>query len=252
LEQLVKVKTNELLQTNELLKEANATKDKFLSIIAHDLKSPFNSLLGFSEILVDDWENMEEGKKLKIVSIIRKALYNTFQLLVNLLDWSRLQTNTITFKPTLFEIGPLITDVLNQQQAHSLMKSITIDTFGDNGLKVYADKNMLNIVIRNLVSNAIKFTPQNGSVKVETLKTENFVKCFISDTGEGLTAEKIDKIFTNQAGISSKGTSGELGTGLGLILCGEFIKKNNGTISVESEPGKGSCFCITLPASIPA
>ncbi len=241
-------------KTAEELQEANTTKDKFFSIIAHDLRSPFNTLIGFSDLLVDQWPNLDETDKLEFIKRIKKTSENTFNLVDNLLEWSRLQKGTIEFNPVKCNVKFLSKISIDQLLADAELKEIKINTDIPGFLNVFADQNMIDFVFRNLISNAIKFTPRNGNIFVRAKTHDNRIICQVEDTGIGMKPEILENLFKLGSSKSSPGTEGETGTGLGLILCKEFIKKNRGSIWVESDPdsyreGKGSKFFFSLPVS---
>ncbi len=234
------------------LRESNATKDKFFSIIAHDLKSPFNSMLGFSEILNENFDEYSTEKKKRFIWIINEGLQNTLKLLENLLQWSQSQKSIINFNPekiNLYLIVKEICDLLNQSAEK---KSIQLINRIAENIYVEADKNMLAIIIRNLLSNAIKYTHKHGEVTIKTFLVPNenniqYVGISVSDTGVGIPKETQSKLFDIGENTSTKGTEKETGTGLGLILCKEFVEKHGGKIWIESEVGKGSSIFFTIP-----
>lgn len=247
LEKLVSQRTNQLRAINNELEEANRSKDQFLSVIAHDLKSPFNALLGFSDILASDWEKLKEDEKVEFIRLIRQTAEDTYQMLINLLEWARLQKQKIEFTPGELNLKKLADDSIRQHNGDAFFKNIRISNQIVPGVKVFADENMLHSVFRNLLSNAIKFTPKNGKVNIKAFENNEHVRVCITDNGVGMTKADAENLFRLQYRNSAKGTEGETGTGLGLVLCYEFIKKHAGNISVESEPGKGSTFCFTIP-----
>jgi two-component system, sensor histidine kinase and response regulator len=234
-----------LLEKIEELKQANATKDKFFSIIAHDLMSPFNALVGLSELLVEKDIDVQEREKL--LRIIQQASKTGYNLLKNLLEWSRFQTGRMTFRLESINLKELVDSNLELLRSNALAKDIQI--FSDILEKTFvlADSNMLNTIIRNLLSNAIKFTPENGKINISGCEKESETEISISDTGVGIKPQDIEKLFRKDITYSTQGTKQESGTGLGLILCQEFVEKHEGKIWVESELGKGSIFYITLP-----
>ncbi|MBN1951357.1 MAG: hypothetical protein JW801_09135, partial [Bacteroidales bacterium] len=245
-EELVTQK-EELEQVNEHLQELNSTKDKFFSIIAHDLKNPFNTILGFSELLSKNYESLTEEKKRHFADIIFKSTMNVYNLLENLLQWSRSQTNRLKFEPAELDIVDMIKENLALLRETYKSKNISIVTSLKEGSKVYADKNMVNTVIRNLLSNAIKFTNVGGSVKIEVKHAGDQVKISVIDNGIGIPEKEQDRLFQVDSAFTREGTAGEGGTGLGLILCKEYIQKHGGYIMVESNEGAGSAFSFTLP-----
>jgi signal transduction histidine kinase len=235
-----------LSNTNQTLITLNATKDKFFSIIAHDLKNPFSSILGFCEVLSLRYDKYDDTKRKHLIGVIERSAQNVFRLLENLLQWSRSQTGTIKFTPEEFEIREIIENisslVYNSLEEKGLKLTYTIP----ENLKVYADKNMIHTVIRNLVTNSIKFS-ENSEIAIDVLDHGPFIKVIVSDGGVGIRKDMINKIFEVEKSKSTEGTRGESGTGLGLIICKEFVEKNGGNIGVESEFGKGSVFYFTLP-----
>ena len=236
----------ELLKLNGQLKEAIVTKDKFFSIIAHDLKTPYQGLLGYSQILSAEYTTLTEKEKLTFIKSIEELSQNSFKLLENLLEWSRLQTGKIVFDPEnlnlLLELFPTLG--LLKQTAQN--KQIILDYEIGNSIFVYADKNMLSMIIRNLVSNSIKFTNPAGSISIRVKTDDEFVEVSIADTGVGMTKNVLDNLFNLDKSISTKGTANEEGTGLGLSLCKEMITRHGGKIWAESEVGKGTTFFFTL------
>lgn len=229
------------------LKELNATKDKFFSIIAHDLKNPFNTLMGFSELLLEnmDMYNLEQIRE--YIAIIFETSRTSYSLLENLLDWSRSQTGRIKMEPKEIDISSLVALNIRLLESPARKKSILLQSNIEEKTFAFADKNMIETIVRNLISNAIKFTGEGGNITVEAERNGNVLQVCIVDTGIGIRSESIDKLFRIDQNISTKGTANESGTGLGLILCKEFIERNGGEIWVESEEGKGSQFYFTLP-----
>ena len=229
------------------LKELIDSKDKFFSIIAHDLKAPFNSLIGFSEFIANDYEKMPAEQLKLFATNINRAARGVFALLENLLQWSMFQTGRIEFSPSKFKLGPLIEDIQNIYIAGAIRKNINLNfPEADNSL-VYADRNMVYTILRNLISNSIKFTKSSGEVGILIDECQDNTKITVYDTGIGMKPEDIEKLFTLDKDIIKRGTDNETGTGLGLILCKEFIERNNGTFTIESKPNKGTRFIFSLP-----
>jgi PAS domain S-box-containing protein len=229
------------------LRELNSTKDKFFSIIAHDLMSPFNSILGLCEILSQnikdkDYQNIDEYSQ-AIISSSRKA----FALLVNLLDWSRLQTGRIIFNPVQINFKTIINDNIELFKNSALQKEVLIETDIQPDLNINADYNMINTVIRNLLSNAIKYSSKSGNIRISALQNAHETEFSIRDTGVGIRDDDIDKIFRLDIQFSTPGTASESGSGLGLMLCKEFVEKHNGKIWVESKLNKGTTFKFVIP-----
>lgn len=239
------------LRTQELA-ELNRTKDKFFSIIAHDLKNPFNTLLGFSELLLENMSMFSAAQIEEYISIIFETSQSSYSLLENLLDWSRAQTGRIQVLPQEIDMHRLASDNLRLLESLALKKSIVLNNNVYPGTKAWGDLNMVNTVVRNLLSNAVKYTSQEGKISVGCEFVEEGIKMEISDTGVGIKTENTGKLFRIDQNYSTKGTADETGTGLGLILCKEFIEKNHGSIGVTSEFGIGSNFYFTLPLSAPA
>ncbi len=226
---------------------ANASKDKFFSIIAHDLKNPFNALLGFTDLLIEDWDLIDEETKLSVIKDLRKSSKNTYSLLKNLLEWSRSQTGRITIEPVALKTSELVTETMNVLMNQAEIKEIKlVNTIPHNNV-CFADNNMISTVFRNLISNAIKFTCTGGMVKINAIDSGSAYTYCIEDNGVGMDNETVSKLFQITEKIKTLGTAKEEGTGLGLILCKEFIEKNGGTLVVESELNVGSKFCFTLP-----
>ncbi len=249
-EEITKQKETEeaLKKSNELLNEANVTKDKFFSIIAHDLKSPIGAALSMSELLNNSYDTFSEEDKKYWMNALYQSTSTTFNLLENLLTWSRIQRNNINYNPELFDIHSIINENIQLLEASISKKRIVIDKEVGASLYVYADKEMVKFILRNILSNAIKFTPVNGKIKIKAeITSSDYITINIIDNGVGMDKEKVSNLFNLDYDISTKGTEGEKGTGLGLILCKEFIDKNKGKMWVEGEQGKGSAFSFTLP-----
>ena len=229
------------------LKDLNATKDKFFSIIAHDLKNPFNTLMGFSELMLLNMDAYDKKQISEFINIIHTTSKNAYSLLENLLDWSRSQTGRIEIKPDIINLYSLVEENINLLKGIAGNKNISLINDVNSDTLAYADPNMINTVIRNLISNAIKYTSKGGNVTVSSEVNGEFAVIHVSDSGIGIKAENIEKLFRIDVNYSTRGTEDEQGTGLGLILCKEFIQKNNGTIGVESTYGEGSRFTFRLP-----
>ena len=240
LEKSVAAKTVEL---NEL----NASKDKFFSIIAHDLKNPFNTIIGFSDILIKEISSGDLVKGNEYARMIHSSAIQTFRLLENLLEWANSQTGKILFKPSPVILNELLNDDFTALTDMAVRKNIELKRFIPDELVIVADRDMIKTVLRNLISNAIKFTPKNGKVDVNALTNNNYVEITVSDNGIGMTKATMAKLFRIDANLSTRGTENEKGTGLGLFLCKEFVEKHGGKIRVESESGRGSTFIVSLP-----
>jgi len=238
---------NILRQSEKKLRELNATKDKFLSIIAHDLKNPFNAILGFSGLLVKNIQKYDKARILKFVETIKISSQQASELLENLLAWARAQSGNIEFNPRVVNLNELVISSVNLNISQATKKNIEIIAILDNEYKSFCDPNMINTVIRNLLTNAIKFTNNGGTVTIEIKPNQDKYIISIKDTGIGIDVQNIDKLFKIESKHNTLGTADETGTGLGLLLCKEFVEKNNGEIWLESELGKGSVFMFTLP-----
>jgi signal transduction histidine kinase len=236
------------LKTQELHK-LNAEKDKFFSIIAHDLNSPFNSIMGFSGLLTKQIQNKDYQNIFKYAKIIRQSSEKAMNLLSNLMEWVQSQTGKIVFNPKNIEIEDFINENKLLFEEIASQKLITIKKMFPANTTFFADKEMINTVFRNLISNAIKFTKPNGEIVISAVKKQNEVIFSVSDTGIGIPKKSIEKLFRLDQSFSTDGTNNEKGTGLGLILCKEFIKIHNGEIWIESEEGKGTCFYFTCPCN---
>jgi PAS domain S-box-containing protein len=240
--------TEEALKKSEAqLRELNATKDKFFSIISHDLRSPFSSIIGFSDLLAEkvrekDYEMIEE-----YAEIIQNSSWRVMNLLINLIEWSNSQTGTIKFNPEYFEIVELINEVTALSNDTARHKSITITRELPDAAIAFADKKMISTVLRNLISNAIKYTKPEGEIIVSVIQRGEELTVSVKDNGIGIEKMDLDKLFHIEESRSTRGTQKETGTGLGLLLCKEFIEKHGGKLSIESEPGKGSDFRFSLP-----
>jgi signal transduction histidine kinase len=229
------------------LNELNASKDKFFSIIAHDLKNPFNTIIGFSDILLEEISSGDLIKGNESARMIHSSAIQTFRLLENLLEWANSQTGKISYKPSPVNLNELLNEDFITLNDMAIRKNIELKRFIPDNLVIMADRNMIKTVLRNLISNAIKFTPKKGKVEVNALTNDKYVEIAVSDNGIGMTKEIMAKLFRIDANLSTQGTENERGTGLGLILCKEFVEKNGGKIWVESESGKGSTFKFILP-----
>ncbi len=235
-------------KNNELkLAELNATKDKLFSIIAHDLRNPFNSILGFSTILQENVKDFDVEKITKFATIIKDSAKDNLSLVENLLEWARAQTGDISYTPEILKVQPIVQEIFSVLKASASIKSITLNSFLSEDIVAYADLNMLKTVLRNLVSNALKFTHTGGTVSISAVTEHDQVIISVSDNGVGMSEETLNKLFKLITTITTTGTANEKGSGLGLMLCKEFVEKNGGKIWVESELGKGSKFMFTLP-----
>ena len=247
---ILQVAKNEVQQQNIKLQELNHTKDKFFSIISHDLKGPLNSLTSFSRLLIDHTDNMSKDEIQMLARDLDRSVKNLFALLENLLEWSRSQTGNIDFTREVFNLTEILESNKNLLEFQAKSKRITIAVDHQGQCLVKLHKQSINTVVRNLISNAIKFTDDGGTISVSIKKANHLLSVSVTDSGVGMSEEVMNKLFRLDKKHSSKGTANEKGTGLGLILCREFIEKNGGKIRVQSEVGKGSVFTFSFPQSI--
>lgn len=238
---------NKLIHSNKELREAVATKDRFISILGHDLKNPFISILGFSDLLLENIDQYDSEKIKELVSSIDNSAKQTYSLLNNLLEWSRIQRNKTPFNPEPSNLYYLIQESYLLVKSSADGKNIRIAIDAPKQIEAVVDEEMIKTALRNLLNNAIKFTPQNGYISISAKKTSASVIIIVSDTGIGMSDKTKNSLFKIGETQSINGTNGEEGTGFGLLLCKEFIDKHSGAISVESELGKGSRFIVTLP-----
>jgi signal transduction histidine kinase len=239
---ITKLKESELM-----LRELNATKDKFFSIISHDLKSPFSALIGFSEILMEEHTSQTAEQREEIISFINEAAKNTLKLLENLLTWARSQSGKLEVMQAKVNLKPLSAEIVDLIVVAAQNKKISIENTIKNDIWVWADSNLLNTIIRNLISNSIKYTKENGHVNLGALIKDGYAEVHVSDTGIGFDDSILTNLFTVGENRSTPGTNNEIGTGLGLILCKDFVEKMGGKIWASSEIGKGSTFIFTIP-----
>ncbi len=232
---------------NKDLKEANDTKDKFFSIVAHDLKNPFNALLVLTGLLIDDYDKFTEDERKQFIYQIKTSSENTYTLLQNLLDWASAQTGKTLLVKEKIDISKISYETVTLLTPAAKNKKIKVLTDIPEQTFVYADKNMVSTVLLNLVSNAIKFTPVNGKVEIHSLEKNQHLEINVIDSGIGISKENQEKLFRLDHKFQREGTAKEKGTGLGLILCKEFVEKNNGKIWVESTEGEGSKFNFSIP-----
>lgn len=240
----------EIMKYTEELKQLNATKDKFFSIIAHDLKNPFITILGFSEILLSEFNELTDEEKLFYIREMKKSSDTSHSLLQNLLQWSRSQTGFIEFHPQPLSLSTVVNESIDLLRSTASKKMLLMSSSVDETTEVTADCDMLNTVLRNLISNAIKFTPRNGKITISAEEKDGFAIISVQDTGKGMTQETMDSLFRIDLSHSTRGTENEAGSGLGLILCREFVNKNGGEIKVESVLGLGTRFFFSVPLSV--
>jgi signal transduction histidine kinase len=241
-----------LIKYSEELDGLNRTKNRLISIISHDLKNPFHSLIGFSDLLVREADSFSDEQKLSFYKSINDTSRKAFELLENLLDWTRLQTAEIPFNPTELRVKEIIQPVLDLLDSQARDKGIAMHSDVSGDTLIYADIRMLETILRNILSNAIKFTPYGGKVLISSRDQNGFIRFDIEDTGVGMDEDQLNNLFNIDKKVSRPGTNNEPGTGFGLILCREFVKKNGGELTVKSIPGLGSTFSFTVPGRRPA
>ena len=240
-QELIKQKNTELEKTNQ-------TKDRFFSILAHDLRMPFSSLLGFLDLLTDDYDSMDDGRKKLIISSLRKTSYNTYELLENLLDWSKSQRGQIESVNEKTQVHSSVESILKLLDSKIINKQLLVENQIPAGLSAWADKKLLENIVLNLLNNAIKFTPKTGSIKIWGIENDGYCEICIQDSGIGIPSDKLKEIFSVENNFKRKGTAGESGTGLGLALCTEFVQMLHGKIWASSIENKGSSFYFSIPA----
>jgi PAS domain S-box-containing protein len=242
--------SDEIKKISDELLHLNQTKDKFFTIISHDLKNPFQSINSALKLMLNEDESLTEEEKNNFLHGILNTSTKAYSLLENLLIWSKHQMGKMDFNPERFELSEEIIISIDLLKNSASLKNITLTNKIDRGIYVIADRNMLDTVIRNLVTNAIKFTRENGSVEIGSKINYDNVEVTVTDNGIGIPAESLSKLFRIDQSISTQGTKNETGTGLGLILCKEFVEKNRGRIHVESDPGIGTRIIFTLPTDL--
>jgi len=229
------------------LVELNATKDKFFSIIAHDLRSPITTLISLSEVLRTDMDLLGPKQQEEILQSLHDLSKNYLRLLDNLLQWARVQSGRMVPEPADFDLEEAIREVISFYKPYALDKQIRIVERNLSPVTVHADKNMIRVVLRNLISNAIKFTQPGGEVHISMLVKDSWVEVIIQDNGLGMSPDVMESLFRLDKTQTSQGTAGEKGTGLGLHLCKEFVMLNKGILNVESQKGFGSVFSFNIP-----
>jgi len=245
-QEMVNTQKAEIELQRDQLEKANITKDKFFSIIAHDLKNPFHSIMGFTDLLIKNYNDFEDTKKLEFLGLINESSQYAINLLDNLLHWSRTQTERIKYTPIKFDLHSLVNEIQHMMHGNAEKKQLALLNLVPEASYVYADRNMIHTVLRNLVSNSIKFTPAEGTISVEAKHEEGFIQILVKDNGVGIPLDKQGKLFSFGEFHSTSGTAGEPGTGLGLIICFEFIKKHGSKLNLASESGKGTSFIFEL------
>jgi signal transduction histidine kinase len=244
------VSEKQLREYADELKRLNATKDKLFSIIAHDLRNPFNALVNISEMLTTELEAGNNEETVEFARMINSAAIQGYQLLLNLLDWSRQQGGNIVYKPRLFDMNNIINDNISLVALSAASKGITVEFVDKEKHVLNSDDAIFSTVFRNLLSNAIKYSYEGGHVFVETDKVGEIYTISVKDSGAGIPADRLDSLFSGDSVISTPGTNSEAGTGLGLMLCSDFVRLLGGEIWVKSVIGEGSVFTFSVPEKI--
>jgi signal transduction histidine kinase len=239
----------ELKKREVSLSEANAAKTKFFSIIAHDLRNPFHQLLGFTEVLEKRFASMPDERKRKVISDLRSITKNTYDLLEELLLWARAESGRINYEPAAIDLNVMVNFTSDPMKSRMEQKGIAYSRNIPDNLMVNGDVNMVQTIFRNLLSNAIKFTSEGGSISIDARRKNGMVEISVADTGVGMSDEDKEMLFRVDKSNTRKGTDNENGSGLGLILVKEFVEKHQGSLHVQSSPGKGTSFTFTLPAA---
>ena len=249
LEKIVAERTVEIQNKNELLRDLNSTKDKLFSIISHDLRSPFSAILGFQDLLADNFEEFSDTERKNMIGQLQTTTRQVYSLVENLLNWARIQSRNIQVHPVQFKVKEVFLEKLDLYLSIAEAKGIRFNHQFPDEFVAFADINLLETTLRNLITNAIKFTPTGGTILVKASQNHDLIEISVTDSGIGMNQDQIDSLFNLEKTRIKLGTNGEKGSGLGLVLCKEFVEKNQGLISVESQPGKGSTFSFTLPAA---
>jgi len=238
---------NVIKERTAALEEAIATKDLMFSIIAHDLKSPFNAILGFTGLLKNKVRTMDFEKAEKLICGMNSQARNTYNLLEDLLTWARDNSNKIAYNPNFCNISVICNDVIDQIKDTAKMKEITINSFHSNEVYAFADKNMVEVILRNLIVNAIKFTENFGKIDIYSMPVGEFIEIAVADNGIGINKKLKSKLFKSDFNESSPGTANEKGSGLGLVICKRFVERHQGKIWIENKTEKGTTLKFTLP-----
>lgn len=245
----IKQQKYQLESQRDQLRNLNASKDRLFSIIAHDLKNPFQSIIGFSEILKEDFRALNMKQVEEYLDAIYSSSTTAYDLLYNLLEWARSQTSSVKTNPVALNIREACADIFELFSAQAAQKNIRIRNKVDREVHAMVDRNMFHTILRNLLANAVKYTGEGGSVTVSAIPSGDLVEISVSDTGIGMEEDKLKNLFSVEKGKSTPGTSGELGTGLGLLVCYEFLKLCKGKFEVRSKLGEGSTFTLSIPAA---
>ncbi|MGD2033770.1 MAG: hybrid sensor histidine kinase/response regulator [Bacteroidales bacterium] len=249
-ELIARVKTHLRLRDREReLADLNKTKDTILSVISHDLRTPFFNIMSLGELLLKNYKTLEEEEITEILTNMVQASRISHNLLDNLLNWTKVQTDNILFEPEVLNLKEIIEENLHFVSPQAMNKEILCEHEPLKDIQVVADKNMLNTILRNLISNAIKYTPRGGIVTVRTNKKKRKVAVVVEDTGIGMSPEKVRLLMNHTIFNTTPGTEHESGSGFGLVLTNEFVEMNKGEMEIKSTKGKGSTFSFTVPLS---
>ncbi|WP_319499693.1 ATP-binding protein [uncultured Draconibacterium sp.] len=229
------------------MKELNAAKDRFFSIIAHDLRSPFNTMLGFGEMLKEEVDNDQTEHIKEYTNYLYNGILKTYNLLTELLDWANLQRKKVALEPKPIDVERCVDEIFQILELSALNKKLTLVKLVPEKMELIADRNMFSTIVRNLLSNAIKFTPEGGTVTFTAKFSDGKYIFTVADTGVGISPENLRKLFKVDESFSTAGTNEEPGTGLGLVLCKELVEKHGGVIWADSEIGQGAEFYFTIP-----
>ncbi|NCP52400.1 MAG: HAMP domain-containing histidine kinase [Flavobacteriales bacterium] len=238
---------HELAESNKELTKEKVTRDRLFSVIAHDLRSPFGVIVSFSDLLIKKMANLNSETNIKYVNQIKFSAQNTLYLLDNLLNWAKIQTGKIRYKPNKVRLTSAILEVMDGYNVASEIKNINLRFLPKEDLEVVVDSDMLQVVLRNLISNALKFTPDKGIISISADQKLDHIEVSVADTGVGIQNEKLLTLFNKDTNETTAGTADEKGSGIGLVLCKDFVEKLGGTIWAESELGTGSVFKFTIP-----
>jgi two-component system, sensor histidine kinase and response regulator len=244
--EILNKKNKLLLISEEKLKKMNESKDKFFSILAHDMKNPFQGFMGLTELLTMDYDNLERDDILEIIQQMNKSAVDLYNLLENLLTWSRIQLGKVVFNPQPFLLHELIEEIIKQFKQIAFNKKITLENFVDSNYTIKADKYILKVIIENLISNGIKFSHPESIVKISSVNYENSYSISVEDSGIGITNEEMGKIYRLDNLNRKRGTQKETGSGMGLVICKELCDRTGAEISIKSKPGSGSIFSVNF------
>lgn len=246
-DRLLQEQQQEILERNESLRASNATKDRLFSIISHDLRSPFNSILGLLEIMSEQVKERNYAHVEAFTRTLYRSAHQAYDLLENLLHWARLQQDRLEFSPEPLRLKEVVLPVIKLHESNVSEKRLQVQELVPDDLTVSADRLMVQTVLRNLLANAIKFTPPEGRIRIEAKRENNEVEISVSDTGAGMSREQLAGLFKVEQGKTGRGNHVASGTGLGLIICKEFIDLHGGRILVQSVEEQGSTFTVVLP-----